>query len=281
MSKFSVLIANYNNGHFFEECYQSLIAQTETDWETVILDDGSTDNSLEIIKKIVEDDPRFKIHQNGENKGIGYTKKKLISLAASEICGFLDPDDALVPHALEIVLKTHSENKEVGLVYSNLIFCDENLNPQAVHKAKQITELDQSYYNFKGEISSFAALKKSIYEKTAGIDPFLKIAEDKDWYMKICETAPVKYIDEDLYLYRIHNNGISTTKNTEKALYWHWVALIKMAERRNINIEDLFVQNYVPRNKYQYSLDKLERVKNSRWAQLGNKLGLFKIFKYL
>ncbi|RLJ30917.1 glycosyltransferase involved in cell wall biosynthesis [Chryseobacterium sp. 7] len=281
MSKFSVLIANYNNGHFFEECYQSLIAQTETDWETVILDDGSTDNSLEIIKKIVEGDPRFKIHQNGENKGIGYTKKKLISLAASEICGFLDPDDALVLHALEIVLKTHSENKEVGLVYSNLIFCDENLNPQAVHKAKQITELDQSYYNFKGEISSFAALKKSIYEKTAGIDPFLKIAEDKDWYMKMCEAAPVKYIDEDLYLYRIHNNGISTTKNTEKALYWHWVALIKMAERRNINIEDLFVQNYVPRNKYQYSLDKLERVKNSRWAQLGNKLGLFKIFKYL
>jgi glycosyltransferase involved in cell wall biosynthesis len=281
MSKFSVLVANYNNGHFFEECYQSLIAQTETDWETVILDDGSTDNSLEILKKIADKDPRVKVYQNEKNKGIGYTKKRLIELAESEICGFLDPDDALVPQALELILKTHAENEEAGLVYSNLVFCDEHLNPKSVHKAKQITALDQSYYNFKGEISSFATLKKRIYEKTSGIDPFLKIAEDKDWYMKMCETAPVKYIDEDLYLYRIHKNGISTTQNMEKAVFWHWVAMIKMAERRNINIEDLFLQNYVSKNKYEQLLHKLDRVKKSKWAKLGDRLGLFKIFKYL
>lgn len=281
MSKFSVLIANYNNGHFFEKCYQSLMAQTETDWEAVILDDGSTDDSLEVIKKITGNDQRVKINQNDQNRGIGYTKKRLIQLAEAEICGFLDPDDALTQHALELVLKTHSEYPEAGMVYSNLVFCDEHLNPKSVHKAKQITELDQSYYNFNGEISHFATFKKKIYEKTSGIDPFLKIAEDKDWYMKMCEVAPVRYIDEDLYLYRIHQNGISTTKNTEKALFWHWVALIKMAERRNINIEDLFLENYIPKNKYKYTLDKLDRVKNSRWAKLGNKLGLFKIFRYL
>lgn len=281
MSKFSVLIANYNNGHFFEKCYQSLIAQTEKDWEAVILDDGSTDDSLEVIRKIIGDDTRFKINLNDQNRGIGYTKKRLIQLAESEICGFLDPDDALTAQALELVLKTHLEYPEAGMVYSNLVFCDEHLNPKSVHKAKQITGLDQSYFNFNGEISHFATFKKEIYEKTSGIDPFLKIAEDKDWYMKMCEVAPVQYIDEDLYLYRIHQNGISTTKNTEKALFWHWVALIKMAERRNINIEDLFLENYIPKNKYNYALDKLERVKNSRWAKLGNKLGLFKIFKYL
>ncbi|UKB84308.1 glycosyltransferase family 2 protein [Chryseobacterium sp. MEBOG06] len=281
MSKFSVLIANYNNGHFFEECFQSLVAQTETDWETIILDDGSTDHSLEIIKNIIGDDPRFRIYQNEENKGIGYTKKRLISLAGSPICGFLDPDDALVPYALEIVLKTHAEHPEAGLVYSNLVFCDEHLQPKSVHKAKQITELDQSYYNFRGEISSFATLKKNVYEKTSGIDPFLKIAEDKDWYMKMCETAPVKYIDEDLYLYRIHKNGISTTTNEDKAVFWHWVAMIKMAERRNINIEDLFLERYVSKGKYEKVLHKLDQVKKSKWAKLGDQLGLFKIFKYL
>ncbi|WP_051881664.1 glycosyltransferase family 2 protein [Chryseobacterium soli] len=281
MSKFSLLIANYNNGHFFEKCYQSLLSQTETDWEAVILDDGSTDNSLGIIKQITQNDSRCKIYQNEGNKGIGYTKRRLIELSEAEICGFLDPDDALVSHALEIVLKTHEENKEAGLVYSNLIFCDEHLNPKSVHKGKQITELDQSYYNFNGEISHFASFKKKTYNQTSGIDTFLKIAEDKDWYMKMCEVAPVKYIDEDLYLYRIHNNGISTNKNTEKALYWHWVALIKMAERRNVNIEDLFVQNYVSKRKYEHVTNTLGRVKNSRWAKLGNRLGLFKIFKYL
>ncbi|MBB6332255.1 glycosyltransferase involved in cell wall biosynthesis [Chryseobacterium sediminis] len=279
MSKFSVLIANYNNGHFFEKCCQSLVAQTETNWEAVILDDGSIDDSLEVIKKIIGNDSRFKIHQNDQNRGIGYTKKRLIDIAESEICGFLDPDDALAPHALEIVLKTHSEYPEAGLVYSNFVRCDENLNPLSVHKAKQITELNQSYFNFNAEISHFVTFKKKIYEKTSGIDPFLKIAEDKDWYMKMCETAPVKYIDEDLYLYRIHDSGISTTKNAEKALFWHWVALIKMAERRNISVEDLFLQSYVPKKKYDQALNQLNHVKNSRWAKLGNTLGLFKIFK--
>ncbi|KAA2221204.1 glycosyltransferase family 2 protein [Chryseobacterium sediminis] len=279
MSKFSVLIANYNNGHFFEKCCQSLVAQTETDWEAVILDDGSIDDSLEVIKKIIGNDSRFKIYQNDQNRGIGFTKRRLIDLAESEICGFLDPDDALAPHALEIVLKTHSEYPEAGLVYSNFVRCDENLNPLSVHKAKQITELNQSYFNFNAEISHFVTFKKKIYEKTSGIDPFLKIAEDKDWYMKMCETAPVKYIDEDLYLYRIHDSGISTTKNAEKALFWHWVALIKMAERRNISVEDLFLQSYVPKKKYDQALNQLNHVKNSRWAKLGNTLGLFKIFK--
>lgn len=281
MSKFSVLIANYNNGHFFEKCYQSLIAQTETDWEAVILDDGSTDDSLEVIKKIIGDDLRFKINQNDQNRGIGYTKKRLIELAEAEICGFLDPDDALAARALELVLKTHADYPEVGMVYSNFVRCDEYLNPISVHKAQQITGLDQSYFNFNAEISHFVTFKKKIYEKTSGIDPFLKIAEDKDWYMKMCEIAPVKYIDEDLYLYRIHDTGISTTKNAEKALFWHWVALIKMAERRNISIEDHFLQSYVPKYKYDQALNKLNHVKNSRWAKLGNTLGLFKIFKKL
>ena len=78
-----------------------------------------------------------------------------------------------VGFALEFVLRAHSEYPEVGLVYSNFVRCDQYLNPQSVHKAKQITELDQSYYNFNAEISHFVTFKKKIYEKTSGIDPFL------------------------------------------------------------------------------------------------------------
>lgn len=132
---------------------------------------------------------------------------------------FLDPDDALEPQVLEIILNHHNNNTEVGLVYSNFIICNEKLEKQNVHHATQITALDEHYLNFKGEISHFATFKKSIYNKTTGIDTFLKIAEDKDWYMKMCEVAPVLYIDEDLYLYRIHNGGISTNKNAEKAYF--------------------------------------------------------------
>ncbi|MFV0212754.1 glycosyltransferase [Empedobacter falsenii] len=281
MYKISVLIANYNNGDFFKDCYDSLIGQTYQDFEVIILDDCSTDNSIEVIKSIIGEDKRFKLFQNEVNKKVGYTKRRLIELASNEVCGFLDPDDALVSNALESVLFHHYHNKEVGLIYSNFIFCDDKLKKKNVHCATQITVLDHHYLNFHGEISHFATFKKSIYNKTTGIDIYLKIAEDKDWYMKMCEVAPVLYIDEDLYLYRIHDGGISTNKNSEKAYFWHWVALIKMAERRNVNIEELFIDNFVNRKDYDNISTKLELLKKSRLLKLLNKFGLFKGYKYL
>lgn len=285
----SILIANYNNGHFFKDCYESLLAQTHQDFEVVILDDCSTDNSVEVIKSIIGNDERCKLFENEQNRKIGYTKRKLVELATGNICGFLDPDDALTPNAIEKVLNAYQNNTEVGMVYSNFILSDEKLKPISIHKAKQVSSLDSlEYYNFDGEISHFATFRKDIYIKTSGIDPYLKTAEDKDWYMKMCEVALVKYLDEDLYLYRVHDGGISTNKNGDKAYFWHWVALIKMAERRNINIEDLFLEKFVRKEQFESLERKLEeqkeiihRLKKNRWIRLGNKLGFIKMFKNL
>jgi glycosyltransferase involved in cell wall biosynthesis len=72
--KFSILIANYNNGKFFKTCYESIITQTYKNWEAIILDDASTDDSLEIIHQIIGNDSWFKVFQNTENSGVGITK---------------------------------------------------------------------------------------------------------------------------------------------------------------------------------------------------------------
>lgn len=82
---FSLLIANYNNGKFFQDCYNSIMAQTYSNWEVIIVDDASTDNSVAIIKKIIGDDTRFKVYENPENKGCGFTKRKCAELATGEL----------------------------------------------------------------------------------------------------------------------------------------------------------------------------------------------------
>lgn len=272
----SILIANYNNGHFFNDCFKSLVAQTNKNWEAIVIDDCSTDNSVEVITELIKNDDRFKFYQNKENLGYQKTLIKAIDLSTADIWGRLDPDDALMPKAIELSIKAHQDFLKAGLVYSNFILCDEHLKHIYNHKAKQINELNESYYNFEGEIGHFATFKKSIYNKTSGIDIFNKKAEDKDIYMKMCEVAPVKHIDKFLYLYREHKGGVSTGENSEKAFFWHWVALIKMAERRNIDIENLFVATFKDSNKH-----KIELLKKSRWMKLGTTLGLFKGAKYL
>ena len=274
--KISILIANYNNGHFFKDCYDSLISQTEKDWEAIVVDDCSTDNSVEVIKTLISEDARFRFYQNEKNLGYQRTLIKAIELSTAEIFGRVDPDDALTIYALELSLKAHQENPKAGLVYSNFKIADENLRELSIHKGKQILELNEDYMNFRGEISHFATFKREIYNQTSGIDAFNKRAEDKDIYMKMCEVAQVKHIDEVMYLYRIHTGGASTNNNAERALFWHFVALMKMAERRNINIEDLFHQKLVRRYLFEIENRKVDLLKKNRWVKLGVKLGLVK-----
>lgn len=280
--KISILIANYNNGHFFKDCYDSLINQTLQEFEVVVLDDCSSDDSFEVIQNIIKKDDRFKLFKNDTNRKVGFTKRKLVELANSEICGFLDPDDALKPKALEIMVGCHFKNIEAGLIYSNFIYCTENLEEVRIHNAKQIEGFgNPNFYNMKGEISHFATFKKSIYNKTSGINPYYKIAEDQDWYLKIVDIAPSFHINEALYLYRIHKGGISTNNNIDRAFFWHWVAIINAAERRGTDVDKLFYDYFVRINKLQHLEDKINSLKKSRLLKLLYKLGIFKAYKYL
>ena len=276
--KISIIIANYNNGHFFKSSFQSLIHQTSEDWEAIIIDDKSTDNSKQIIHELVKEDARFKVYENEENIGYQQTLLKGIALSTTPLFARLDPDDALQPEAVEKSVSAHKNLPEVGLVYSDFTYCDKDLNPLRVNSGKQITKLDASYFNFNAEISHFASFKRSIYDLTTGIDPYIQRAEDKDIYMKMCEVAPVKHLAESMYLYRLHANSASSAQNNEKAYFWHWVALIKMGERTGRNLEDLFVDSFISKNKL---TTELRAPLKSKWAKIGHSLGLYKAYKNL
>ena len=281
--KFSLLIANYNNGHYFEDCFHSVVAQTEKNWEAIVIDDCSTDNSVEVISELIHDDARFRFFQNEENIGYQRTIIKAIELSTAPIFARLDPDDTISPNAIEKSLDTHELFPEVGLAYSNLSICDENLNVEREHQAKQVNSFGPEYYNFYGEISAFASFKRRIYNLTSGIDPHNRRAEDKDIYMKMVETAPVKHIDEVLYQYRIHGTSTSSTINIYRADFWHMVALVKMAERRNINIEDVFVERYIQRRVCEAMVNneksRTDRITNTKIYKLMQSIGVFKFYQ--
>lgn len=245
----SVLIANYNNGQYFRDAFRSLLAQTSQNWEAVIIDDASTDDSVGIIQELIADDPRFRFYRNDVNLGCQKTVERAISLSGADIFGRLDPDDALHPEALEQSLKVHQAHPEVGLVYTNLVSCDSSLRPSHLRKGRQVSSMEECSYNIETAIWHFATFKRHVFNRTAGLDPFNLRAEDQDYYLKMAELAPVKHIDRDLYFYRVHGGSASSLKNTERAFFWHWVALVKMSERRNINIEDLFTEYFVDSNK--------------------------------
>ncbi|WP_234109870.1 glycosyltransferase family 2 protein [Chryseobacterium sp. R2A-55] len=235
--KFSILIANYNNGKYFQECYQSLLSQDYPNWEAVILDDCSTDNSVEVMKNIFKDDARFRFYQNEKNEGVGFTKGKLIELAQGEICGFVDPDDAILPTAIKKATAIFEKEKDVVLTYSRLIKCDENLQPLAENKsANQIPNGNRYFFNCPIVINHFVCFRRKTYFETEKIDPNLKISEDQDLYLKLYERGKVRFIDDANYLYRFHAGGISQNDNKQKSREFWGEVIFKAMKRRNLKV---------------------------------------------
>jgi glycosyltransferase involved in cell wall biosynthesis len=263
---FSILIANYNNGHFFKDCYESIIKQTYPNWEVIIVDDASTDNSVEIIKSTIKNDSRFRLLHNEVNKGCGFTKRECAKRANGSLLGFLDSDDALKPHALKRMVEIHDKFNQVSIVTSRFELVDLQLN--FIENGANGSKIPdgKSYLTFgKGALTAFASFKNSAYKKTEGINPLMKRAVDQDLYYKMEEQGCHFFLDDILYLYRINENSISNNQNLYKARYWHFYATKKAYYRRkkhNFKIDN-FTSQYFKNYESNYFLSRFELSKKT------------------
>lgn len=230
---FSVLIANYNNGCYLQQAIDSVMAQTYDNWEIILVDDGSTDNSAEIYKKY-ESDPRFHIYFNDKNHGCGYTKRRCAELANGEICGFLDPDDELMPNALDVSIRNLVEHPNSVLSISRFYYCDESLN---INKESRLLKLsDNETYLEHGDYcpEAFSAYLNEAYKKTAGINAYLKAGVDQDLYFRIEEQGKVSVVDKFTYKYRICQNSVS--RDADYAFFWNLKVRFDAFQRRSIEV---------------------------------------------
>lgn len=274
---FSILIAQYNNGQYFKDCYDSILAQTYCNWEVIIVDDASTDASAAVMKNIIGNDTRFKLEINAKNEGCGYTKRRCAELASGELCAFLDPDDAITKEALELMVVEHEKYPDVSMIYSNLIYCDEYLTVKHENKSRKIENGDPFFFDFDGFTSAFLSYKKKFYDQTEGISGYLLRAVDRDLLLKLYEVGPAVCLDKGLYKYRIHENGISTNTNQDRAYFWFWVTVIDAAKRRGVNIENLFVDKALTSRREFYLQREIDSYNKSFIFKVLRKIGLFKI----
>ena len=240
---FSILIANFNNGSFLMDAIDSVRNQTYSNWEIILVDDASTDSSLELYKQL-EQDKRIHLFFNEENKGCGYTKHRCVELASGTICGFLDPDDTLAEDALKKMVRIHEDNPNVSLVFSAMNIVDNGLKivKKGYYRPKPNGEsfLKYPYWNH------FASFKRSLYQNTEGIDPIARRAVDDDLYYRLEEVGDVMYIKDALYNYRFSTgSNISQGKNEYKAFVWHLRATANACRRRNMedSIEGILAEH--------------------------------------
>lgn len=233
---FSVLMANYNNARFIEAAIESVRAQTYQNWELVIVDDASTDQSWDIMSSYSKADDRIKIYRNEFNLKVGATKAICAQMATGEICGILDPDDLITSDALEIMALAHQKHPDCSLISSDLYLCDEDLNMLPSEVYLRDTEKFRSYLeDHCGSVHAFWTFKKSYYLKTKGFSEKYVLAEDQDLFYKLEEVGQTLAIPSQLYYYRIHKNSISKNDKTALAFAYHLYAMANALKRRGNN----------------------------------------------
>lgn len=257
----SLLIANLNNGRFLAETLDSAIAQTHREMEIVVVDDGSSDNSVEVIQSFMASHPevKFLFEQNEKPAGCGRIKRQLIERSHGEFFIFLDPEDTLTPEAVTTLLAEH-EHGIYSIVYGTHYLCNEQLQPQSVSPYPGAIPEGQSHLtSSEGHISAPALCRRSCYDRTEGIDPTFYVSEDQDLYLKMEEVAPVLYVDQPLYYYRHHDHNTSwNDAMTFDNYYWRYQC-VKAAFNRRKRLK-VAVANFTKREMDAQSLSYYVRL---------------------
>jgi len=206
---FSVIVPTYNRGHIIAQAIQSVISQTFTNWELIIIDDGSSDNTCNIIEEFTDVRVNYYYQKNTERS---QARNNGIKLAKGNFICFLDSDDTYCVNHLEVFqqyIKQHNFPK--ALLFSN---------PIVIHNQNEIQE---KVPPFSGNDSLAYILKNSIIPDRVCIhrnvfenyefNPQIYIGEDTILWAQITNTYPMFHIDQFTVKYLIHDDNSVNLKN--------------------------------------------------------------------
>lgn len=244
--KISVILTSYNYGNCIKDAINSVLCQTYDNFELIIIDDGSTDNSVEIIKSFAIKDDRIKFIQNEKNIGLSKTLQKAISYAKGEWIVFLESDDILVSNAFQKKLEISEKYPDVGFIYNNVEFFGDNVQ-KVEKKFKKLISQNKKYIMPKNMFYDFgysnpvltmsSVMVKSKYIKN--IDFNSPIDKLIDWYLyiQIANRTKFLYIDEILTKFRQHDNSYIQSNGRIKFKFANISAYLKVYEQNLLNFK--------------------------------------------
>lgn len=224
MPKVSIVLPSYNYARYLDERIQSLLNQTYQDFELVIVDDASTDNSVEVIKKY-EDDARVKTQFFSENSGLPYKRwNDGAAISSGDYILFAGADDSCAPTMLEKLVEKLDANPSVGIAYCQSMQMDSE--SKLIRSMKKYTDtldkkrwsqdyVDQGtnecrYLAIKNTIpnASAAMIRRQVFDNLGGFDEDLKLVADWMLWSKILVVSDVAFVAEPLNYFRCHSGTV-------------------------------------------------------------------------
>ncbi len=235
----SVCLPTYNGAAFIEEALRSILDQTCQDFELLIVDDGSTDATLDIVQSV--SDPRLQLHRNPTRLGIPANWNRCLELAAGELVCLFHQDDVMLPENLERKVQLLSADETVGFVHSAVETLAEESAPTSfanwIEDATDDTLWDGPEYfrtlllNGNRVCAPTVLARRRALLEQGGFDPDLGFACDYAMWLRLCLTYRVGFLARPLVRYRWHGGNASHAYQFERG-----VEEITTAARRGLRL---------------------------------------------
>lgn len=212
MKKVSIVLPTYNGEKFITSSIESVINQTYKNWELIIVDDGSSDNTHVIINQFAESDPRIKIITNSINQNLPNSLNIGFKHAEGEYYTWTSDDNMFEPTAIEVMVNLLNENNNIDLVSLNFNYIDEDNNFVKTFIKKPQKRMVSDLVS-RCNVGACFLYKKEIAEIVGSYNSEMFCAEDYDYWCRIALNGNILYRDDlNLYSYRINSNSLTATK---------------------------------------------------------------------
>ena len=224
----SIIMPSYNTGIFVAQSIKSVLAQSYEDWELVIVDDCSSDNTDAVVRPFLVD-KRIRYLKNEKNSGAAVSRNRALREAKGRWIAFLDSDDLWMPEKLEKQI-LFMESHGYSFSYTNYeeIDIDGNKTGVKVTGPKKITKAGMFNYCWLGCLTAMYDASK------VGVIQIEDIKKNNDYamWLKICRNADCYLLDEDLALYRRGRAGSVSSHSIKTMIVWHY-RLFREAEKES------------------------------------------------
>ncbi|MCH5242926.1 MAG: glycosyltransferase family 2 protein [Muribaculaceae bacterium] len=207
----SIITPSYNSSQFIAETIQSIQAQSYKNWELIITDDCSTDNSCEIIESFIKKDSRIKLIKLDKNSGAGVARNTSIGASSGRYIAFCDSDDRWFPEKLQSQLNFMNA-KKCDLSYSSYLLCNETDHIDGIVVGPKHVSLTSM---MKDDKMGFLTVMYDVKKLGKIYLPKMRKRQDWAWKLMALKVCKVAYgMKEPLAIYRVRHDSISRNKKT-------------------------------------------------------------------
>lgn len=212
--KVSIIMPCYNLSTYIEEAIVSVLNQTEYDWELIIVDDASTDDSLSIMRKFAVKDKRIIIKSHELNTGVSSALNTGIAVASGSYIMALDADNMLTKNALSILSSALDSDRSLDIVYGSMELLNDYTKERKPFNWPRQFNLDNQFKPQNNEIPSTCLCRREVFTRTGGYRERYTGVEDADMWCRAISIGfkPAKVTDEVTFIYRQRPDSLSHTK---------------------------------------------------------------------